>query len=106
MHEQQMTDEERMLRAELSEGFEKLKLDANLSLGEIEHEARENESLAQEYPEWDVAEAYAAERWVNDSMQLGWRVYVRGFQLAPRHAAHLTGKLRNRGWDNVEVVPQ
>lgn len=93
------------LEREMGEEFERIKLAANLCLGQMIADANENESLALEYPEWDVAEAVLAERWINDRMETGWRVYVRGFQLAPRHAAHLQGMLRNVGWGNAEVAP-
>lgn len=66
-------------------------------------EALENESLAQEYPDGEVMPTNA-ERWVDARGNMGWRVYVRGYQLAPRHAMALQSKLRDRGWEAAEVV--
>ena len=65
----------------------------------------EDENLVRAPVNWTEISIEGTERWLSDSGQLGWRVFISGAAPDSRQfQAYVSGRLAARGFDAVEVM--
>lgn len=77
-------------------------------ISEVHEHFDENESLFGQAVHWPDFQCAKAERWIDSNGELGWRCYCTGIVrgTSSKLCEALRAKIANRGWDNVEVVPE
>lgn len=95
-------------QAEIINTLQTLRVQCDEAIAEVHETFDDNESLYGQAVYWPEFTCVRAERWIDDSGNLGWRCYCAGITNggSAKLREALRGKIANRGWDNVEVVSQ